>query len=148
VITALLAGAGVALADRRRGSWGILGALGGSQLALHAFLQLVASHQDGDGHHGLPFAPLPMILGHVAVVLLTGLLMARAEWALFVVAYLLGSVLPRKSTPLPIVTKPRTRCGPAITVRTLAQLIYQRIHARRGPPKSPATNRDQTAFAI
>ncbi|MCI2418587.1 hypothetical protein MOQ72_14195 [Saccharopolyspora sp. K220] len=147
VITALLAGAGVALADRKRGSWGILGALGISQLALHAFLQLVASHQD-IGHRGMPFAPLTMTLGHVAVVLLTGLLLARAERALFVVAKLLSSILPRKSTPLPVVTKPRTVCIPAITVRALAQLIYQRIHARRGPPKSPAANCGPVAFAI
>ncbi|MGP4018573.1 hypothetical protein [Saccharopolyspora sp. 5N708] len=148
VITALLAGAGVALADRKRGSWGILGALGISQLALHVFLQLVASHQGGIGYPGLPFSPLAMTLGHLAAVLLTGLVLARAERALFVVAHLLGSILPRKSTPLPVVTAPRTVCIPAITVRTLAQLIYQRIHARRGPPKSPVPSRGPMAFAI
>ncbi|MEV5536874.1 hypothetical protein AB0L13_08415 [Saccharopolyspora shandongensis] len=147
VITGLLAGAGVALADRKRGSWGILGALSASQLALHVFLQLVASHQDGLGYTGMRFSPLIMTLGHAAVVLLTGLVMARAERALFVVARLLGSILPRRSTPLPVVAQPRTVCVSVVTVRTLAQLIYQRIHARRGPPESPAASGDHVEFA-
>ncbi|MEV0082438.1 hypothetical protein [Saccharopolyspora sp. NPDC050642] len=147
VITGLLAGAGVALADRKRGSWGILGALSASQLALHVFLQLVASHQDGPGHPGMRFSPLVMTLGHAVVVLLTGLVMARAERALFVVARLLGSILPRRSTPLTVVAQPRTVCVTVVTVRTLAQLIYQRIHARRGPPESPAAGGDHVEFA-
>jgi hypothetical protein len=147
VITALLAGAGVALADRKRGSWGILGALTISQLALHVFLQLVASHRDGPGHVGLPFSPLAMTLGHALVVVLTGLAMAHAERALFVVARLLRSILPRRSAPLPVVTPPRTVRASSITVRTLAQLIYQRIHGRRGPPKSLVANCGQVEFA-
>ncbi|MEV0696355.1 hypothetical protein AB0I53_00320 [Saccharopolyspora sp. NPDC050389] len=147
MITSLLAGAGVALADRKRGSWGILGALSVSQLALHVFLQLVASHQDGAGYAGMRFSPLVMTLGHAAVVLLTGLVMARAERALFVVARLLGSILPRRSTPLPVVAQPRTVCVSVVTVRPLAQLIYQRIHARRGPPESLVAGRDQVEFA-
>ncbi|RKT84337.1 hypothetical protein SAMN05421805_103264 [Saccharopolyspora antimicrobica] len=145
VITVLLAGAGVALADRKRGSWGILGALGVSQLSLHVFLQLVASHQDGPGAIGMPFSPLAMTLGHLGAVLVTGLLMARAERALFVVARLLRSILPRRPRPLPTVTETPTVCVPAITVRPLAHLLYQRIHARRGPPESPA--HDQVEFA-
>ncbi|QIZ35319.1 hypothetical protein [Saccharopolyspora sp. ASAGF58] len=145
VITGLLAGAGVALADRKRGSWGILVALSVTQLALHVFLQVVAGHQDGAGYPGMPFSPLAMTLGHIAVVLLTGLVMAHAERALFVVSRLLGAILPRRSTPSPIVTEPRTVCVTVVTVRALAQLIYQRIHARRGPPESLV---DQVDYAI
>ena len=78
MVTALLAGAGVALADRKRGSCGILGALGVSQLALHLFLQVAGSHEAGMSC-GMPFSPTAMTLGHIAAVLLTGLLMARAE---------------------------------------------------------------------
>ncbi|MBB5154246.1 hypothetical protein [Saccharopolyspora phatthalungensis] len=147
VITVLLSGAGVALADRKRGSWSILGALAISQLALHVFLQLVASHQDGAGHPGMPFSSSAMTLGHAAVVLLTGLVMSRAERALFVVARLLGLLLPRRSRPLPVVTTPRTVWILTVTVRSLAQLIYQRIHARRGPPKSLLANSDQVDYA-
>jgi hypothetical protein len=147
VITALLAGAGVALADRKRGLWGIVGALALSQLALHVFLQLVAGHGGAHGHAGMPFSPLAMTLGHAVVVVLTGLAMAHAERALFAVARLLGSILPRKTAPLPIVTPPRTVCVRIITRRTLAQLIYQRIHARRGPPESLVANCGRVQFA-
>ncbi|MER7010507.1 hypothetical protein ABT324_03640 [Saccharopolyspora sp. NPDC000359] len=145
VITILLAGAGVALADRKRGSWGILGALGVSQLSLHAFLQLVASHQDGPGAVGMPYSPWEMTLGHIGVVLLTGLLMARAEQALFVVARLLRSILPRRPRPLLTVTEVRSVCTPAITVRPLVHLLHRRINTRRGPPGPPV--RDQVEFA-
>ncbi|MGW1680427.1 hypothetical protein [Saccharopolyspora sp. NPDC002376] len=145
MITVLLASAGVALADRKRGSWSILGALGVSQLSLHVFLQLVASHQDAPGALGMPISPVAMALGHIGVVLFTGLLMARAERALFVVARLLRSVLLRRPRPLRIVTELRTVCIPAVTVRQLAHLVHQRIHALRGPPKSPV--QDQAKFA-
>lgn len=148
VITALLAGAGVALADRKRGSWGILGAFSVTQLALHVFLQVVASHQDGARYPGMPFSPLVMTFGHIAVVLLTGLVMAHAERALFVAARLLGSILPRRSTPPPIVTEPPTVCVAVVTVRTLAQLIYRRIHARRGPPESLVDQMEYATWSL
>lgn len=142
VITVLLAGAGVALADRKRGSWGILGALSVSQLALHFFLELTALGHHGSGHvhvHGpapIPLSPALMTLGHVLATMATALLMAHAEQVLFVVTRLLQAILPRKTTPLPVVTPPPAICVPAPVPRTLAQLIYQRIHGRRGPPES------------
>ncbi|MER5393349.1 hypothetical protein [Saccharopolyspora sp. NPDC002686] len=105
----------------------------------------MASHQDAPGALGVPLSPMAMTLGHIGVVLLTGLLMARAERALFVVARLLRSVLPRRPRALRIVTEPPTVCIPAVTVRPLAHLVHQRIHALRGPPESPV--RDQSAFA-
>ncbi|GAA4611317.1 hypothetical protein [Saccharopolyspora hordei] len=146
MITILLAGAGVALADRKRGSWGILGALGASQLSLHAFLQLVAGHQAGPDALGMPYSPLSMTLGHLGVVLLTGLLLARAEHALFVVARLLRSILPRRLRPLPSVVTERAVCIPADTVRVLAHFLHARVHALRGPPGSPFL--DQSANAV
>lgn len=143
VVTLLLAGAGIALADRQRGPWGILGALGTSQLALHAFLEFMsgsgaAMHQHG--HHGAHLAAPVMTIGHVAVVIATGLAMTRAEQALFVVARLLRAVLPRRTGPLPVVTPPPAVCIPAQITRTLAQLIHRRIQPQRGPPKSPFHN--------
>lgn len=151
VITVLLTGAGVALADRKRGSWGILGALAVSQLALHFFLELTALGHHGSGHlHGpspIPVSPGLMTLGHVIVTLLTALVMAHAERVLFVVTRLLQAIFPRKTTPLPVVTPPPAVCVPAPVPRTLAQLIYQRIHGRRGPPKSPAESNDPVYVA-
>lgn len=152
MITVLLTGAGVALADRKRGSWGILGALAVSQLALHFFLELTALGHHGSGHlHGpppIPVSPSLMTLGHVIVTLLTALVMAHAEQVLFVVTRLLQAIVPRKTTPLPVVTPPPAVCVPAPVPRTLAQLIYQRIHARRGPPKSPAESNDPVYIAV
>ncbi|TDC89186.1 hypothetical protein E1161_21930 [Saccharopolyspora aridisoli] len=151
MITVLLTGAGVALADRKRGSSGILGALAVSQLALHFFLELTALGHHGPGHlHGpppIPVSPWLMTLGHVIVTLLTALVMAHAERALFVVTRLLQAIFPRKTTPLPVVTPPPAVCVPAPVPRTLAQLIFQRIHARRGPPKSPAESNDPVYIA-
>jgi hypothetical protein len=135
VITLLLAAAGVALADRRRGSLGIVGALGFSEVSLHAFLQLFGSHQGGTHHHGASFAPVPMLLGHLMAVLLTGLMLAGAERALFVVARFLGLILPRKPAPLPTVTPLRAVCIPADTIRVPAHLVQQRIHGLRAPPQ-------------
>jgi hypothetical protein len=134
LITALLAGAGVALADRRRGSLIIVGALSLNQVALHLFLQLTGSHQDGMPYAGMPFAPTTMLCGHAAAAVLTGLMLARAEHALFVVARFLGLILPRKSSPLPAVAPLRTVRIRKDTVRVTAQLIHPRIHAPRGPP--------------
>ncbi|WP_406688324.1 hypothetical protein REH65_17245 [Saccharopolyspora sp. ID03-671] len=152
MITVLLTGAGVALADRKRGSWGILGALSVSQLALHFFLELTAVSAHGSGHlHGpppIPLSPALMTLGHVIVTMLTALVMAHAERVLFVVTRLLQAIFPRKTTPLPVVTPPPAVCVPAPVPRTLAQLIYQRIHARRGPPKSPFESNDPMYIGI
>ncbi|WP_344686303.1 hypothetical protein [Saccharopolyspora taberi] len=75
-----------------------------------------------------------MTAGHVLAAVFTGLALARAEQALFVVANALGLVLPRKPDPLRIVTELVAVCVPADTVRVLAELIHQRINALRGPP--------------
>ncbi|GAA2334239.1 hypothetical protein GCM10009854_07310 [Saccharopolyspora halophila] len=139
-VTFLLAGSGIALADRQRGPLGILGALGASQLALHAFLEIMSGNHPAAGAHAMHLPAPTMALGHVAVVLFTGLVMTHAERALFVVARLLRAILPRKTGPLPVLTPPPAVCIPAPIARTLAQLIHQRIHAQRGPPKSPFHN--------
>ena len=83
---------------------------------------------------GVSADPLAMTVGHVVAAIITGLALARAEHALFVVAKILGMVLPRKRGPLPIVTTPLAVCVPADTVRVLAHLLHQRIHGLRGPP--------------
>lgn len=82
----------------------------------------------------MPFDPWTMTLGHAAAAVLTGLLLAHAERALFVVARFLGLILPRKSDPLPVCVPLRTVCITATSVRPLAEILYQRIHSRRGPP--------------
>lgn len=137
VLTTVLAGAGVALADRRRGSRSIVGALVLTQPAIHAFLQFGAGHQAGHEHAEMMMPchchTVAMVIGHLLAAAGTGLVLARAEDALFVVARFLRLVLPKKPTPLPAVA-PLVSCIPAVSVRATAQLINQRIHGLRGPP--------------
>ncbi|GAB3286337.1 hypothetical protein [Parasphingorhabdus pacifica] len=133
VITLLLAGTGVALANRKRGPKHIVGALLVAQCALHQSLQVTGSNGH-PGHAAAPFDTATMTFGHIAVAVLTGLVLARAEHALFVVATFLGMILPRRHSPLPVATSLRTICIPARTVRGTAEILYQRIHSRRGPP--------------
>ncbi|WP_461143629.1 hypothetical protein [Salinifilum aidingensis] len=135
VITALLASAGVALADRQRGPLGILSALAANQMAFHVFFQLSGAHAAHPVHPATPFAPVQMAFGHIASAILTGLLLSSAERALFGVARFLRRVLPR----VPHRTPPPARetcvaCIPARSRRLIAQLTAQRIHALRGPP--------------
>ncbi|WP_433870761.1 hypothetical protein [Saccharopolyspora sp. CA-218241] len=142
VIISLIAGAGAALAGRKRGSWSILGALAVSQGALHAFLQLMGTHQHGSGVAPMPFSPWEMTAGHAAVAVGTALVMAHAERALFVAASLLGRLLPRRPSPLPVVADVCAIMIPAPVVRVLAELIGQRIHGLRGPPGTPVSDHD------
>jgi hypothetical protein len=70
VITTLLSGAAIALADRRRGLWFILGVLGLDQLVLHLFLELAGSHEYAMSHGR--FDDLTMLAGHSAAALSDG----------------------------------------------------------------------------
>lgn len=138
VITALLAGTGVAMADRRRGPLGIFGALGASQAALHGFLELTANHQGHTAQPGIPLSPVGMLLGHLVAVLVVGVLLSGAENALFALVRLLRRVLPQVlRTPLPAQRPPGTRPA-GRHVRPLVQLVHRRIHAPRGPPAAAA----------
>ena len=133
-VTALLAGAGVGLADRRRGPWAIVGDLSLSQFALHLFLQLAGSHQ-GQAHAiGPSFDPATMIAAHVLAVAGTGLLLGRAEAAVFLLTALWNRILPRKPDRFPFLAPLRVICPTPVTLRTRAQLTVRRIHGLRGPP--------------
>ncbi|CAL99428.1 hypothetical protein A8924_0460 [Saccharopolyspora erythraea NRRL 2338] len=134
LITALLSGAGVALAGRRRGLPSIVGALAVAQLALHVFLQLAGSHQGTPGHLVAPFDPVGMSAGHALAALLTAVLLARAERALFVIARLLGLFLPPSQPRLLTVTKPGVIRAPARPVRIPSHQAHLRRHPLRGPP--------------
>ncbi|MHA6797802.1 hypothetical protein [Bounagaea algeriensis] len=135
LITALLASAGVALADRQRGPLGILSALAANQVAFHQFFQLSGAHAAHPAHPVTSFSPTHMALGHIASAILIGSLLTSAERALFGLARLLRRFLPR----VPHRTPPAARethfvCIPARVRRPIAQLTAQRIHGLRGPP--------------
>lgn len=138
VVTALLAGAGVAMADRRRGPLGILGALGGSQAAMHTFLELTANHQGHPIESGVPLSPLGMLLGHLAAVLVVGGLLSSAESALFALVRLLRRVLPQVFRGPAPMRPPQDVRLTSRHVRPLVQLVHRRIHTPRGPPAAAA----------
>ncbi|MCP2260564.1 hypothetical protein LX15_004282 [Streptoalloteichus tenebrarius] len=135
VLTVLLAGAGTALADRRRGPVAILAALGGSQFLLHVLLQALAGHGHGP-HHALPgFDPGLMTAAHVGAALLTAGLLLGAERSVFAVATALAMLLPRRLSPLPAWAPLRPVTVPAEPVSPPFSVLLRRVVARRGPPR-------------
>jgi hypothetical protein len=104
VLTVLLAGAGTALADRRRGFPAILAAVGASQLGMHVLLAGLGQDHSAAGHgsaehgsavHGSAVhggvvpAPVAMVALHVAATVLIAVLLARAENTAFALAAVL-----------------------------------------------------------
>jgi hypothetical protein len=132
VLTALLAAAGVALADRRRGFPSILAAVGGSQLGMHVLLSTL-----GHGHGALAVS-WRMAALHAAAAVLTAVLLAGGENAVFAVVSVFRWILdgtvvrPRRLPALgPLVFS----CRAATTRRSIViDVLLRRVHARRGPP--------------
>jgi hypothetical protein len=131
LLTALLAAAGTALAGRRRGLPTILGALAVSQLGLHLLLTDLDPHR-GTGVVGVDWRV--MTAAHAVAVLLTALVLTRAEAAVFAVAAALAAVLPRRLASGPVTTPPRQRLLPGVPVATELRVLFHRVCLRRGPP--------------
>ncbi|SHE65293.1 hypothetical protein SAMN05444320_101681 [Streptoalloteichus hindustanus] len=132
VLTVLMAGAGTAMADRRRSAPAILAALGGSQVLLHVLLQALAGH---GAHHAPPgFDPSRMVATHVVATLLTAALLVGAERAVFAVAAALAMLLPRRLAPPPAWAPLRLASVPIGTVPLPLDVLLRRVHTRRGPP--------------
>ncbi|KAA2263761.1 hypothetical protein F0L68_09505 [Solihabitans fulvus] len=133
IVTVLIAAAGTALADRRRGGPAILAALGVSQLGQHLLLAGLGHRHDlaaaGAGVDGRL-----MTGAHVAAVLATALLLTRAETALFAVVSAVSLLLPRRLSPAPIGVPLRVSVAPPARVDTLAEVLLRRVCSRRGPP--------------
>lgn len=131
----LLAALGVSMADRQHSTPAILGTLAMSQLALHLLLQTLAGHRRGPTVPVPEFDPALMTAGHALAALLTGLLLSRAEQAVFRAAAALGLLLPRRLTPLPVLRPPRVPPVPAEPGGGVVQVLLRRAHPRRGPPQ-------------
>lgn len=135
LLTVMLAGAGTAAADRQRGPVTITVMLGVTQFALHVTLTWTS----GLAHHLTATSPNPwvMLAGHALAVVGTGLVLARAEAALFVVAGALAALLPTLPflSPVSVVALVIPTCdAKADPTRTV---LLRRLHARRGPPVCP-----------
>lgn len=152
VLGLLLTGLLVTLADRRRGPLAILGLVGGSQLALHALLQLLSpSHQAAPMHSpagadvhswlmaGAGMHPMLMFGTHALASVVTAAILAGAEAGVFAVAAALVRVLPRPPARLPATPSAsaaqalRTPVDEPTDARPRRQL-GRRLCRRRGPP--------------
>lgn len=133
VATLLVAGAGIALADRRRGRLAILGVLGGAQLAVHLLLTALSPHDMVGVTMPPAVDPVTMTAAHALAALGTGLVLARAESAVFGLAAALGLLLPRRWTPLPVVAV-GTVAVPTDPGRPVLGVLFRRVLTRRGPP--------------
>jgi hypothetical protein len=145
VLTMLLAGLGVALADRRRGFPVILVVVGTSQLGMHVLLSgplygtgYGPGHGPESGHgHDVTVAG-GMVALHAVAAVLTAVMLAGAESAVFATVAVLGwalrtvAVVPR---PLPVLGPRLSFMPPAWMPGCLAiEVLLRRVHARRGPP--------------
>jgi hypothetical protein len=128
LLTALLAFAGRPLSDRQRGTAGMILLVGLAQVVLHVMLTWLS----GLSHHG--FEPTAtMLAGHVLAAGLTGLVLARAEAAVFTIARVLAAWWPRPFPPLHPHRPLWVATTPASPVSGHA-VVPARAHARRGPP--------------
>ncbi|SDN26996.1 hypothetical protein [Allokutzneria albata] len=129
LLTVLTATVGISFADKRRSPAAVLTALGTAQLATHLLLNALTLHD-----HGAVTDTWPMFAAHTAATLVTALLLAGAESAIFGMAAALGAVLPRHS-PRPPVFAPLLAVIPARSgLITSLDVLLRRAHARRGPP--------------
>lgn len=132
VLTLLLAGAGTALADRRRGAPAILTALGGSQLALHLLLGALSTHSHSASAPTVD--PTTMTAAHAVAALGTGILLTGAESAVFALAGALAMVLPKRLTPPPAFAPLRAAVPSRESVRPVQDVLFRRVLTGRGPP--------------
>jgi hypothetical protein len=123
---------GIALAGRQYSLGAVLAVLGAAQLVTHLLLaadmtdmaRMTASTPDG----------LAMIGAHAVAVLITSVLLVKADTALFALARALRGLVPVLVAPAPIVV---ARHSPRPTAEPLGRLVATSLcrgNARRGPP--------------
>lgn len=125
----LIAVAGTALADRRRGPWTILVALVIAELSEHLLLSVMRA-----GHDGVTFDPWLMLAAHAVAVTLTALLLARADSAILTVASAVAMLLPILWSPLRPAVVPGPGAVAAVAPGHVLDVLLRRVCARRGPP--------------
>ncbi|TCP54089.1 hypothetical protein EV191_103130 [Tamaricihabitans halophyticus] len=134
LLTILLAWLGTALADRVQGPLPILAVLGSAQLVLHLMLGLLIHP-----HSGYPPGQISgwqMLAAHTGATLLTTVVLAHAEDALFAAAATVRLLLPISWLPAPVPDAPATAL-PRVD-RTSARVIsrLRTVCPLRGPPLS------------
>jgi hypothetical protein len=135
VLLALVIGAvGVVMAGKRQSFWAIVAVLAVAQLATHIQLSVSSTAMPGMGSMGDLFGSPLMLAAHAVAVLLTGLLVVRADDVLFTLADAFVRLLPRivVAPPVPGVLA-SLRPWVVLLARPIG-LLSCRSHARRGPP--------------
>jgi hypothetical protein len=128
LLTVGVAAVGVALADRRRGLGVIMVTLGLAQLATHELLSLT-----NDGMSTSRVDPLMMTAAHAVAVVLTAVLLAKADAVAFRIAGALARLLPRLLVGPPALGRPSVPHLLDAVDRALAVLL-RLASPRRGPP--------------
>jgi len=131
-LTILLAGLGVALADRQRGLFAILAVVGCSQVGMHVLLSGHAAAAAGPSH------PALMTALHALAALATAVLLTGAEGAVFAAFAVLRWLVrgaARVLRPLPMQDHRvvLTVAAPA-ACPPLVDVLLRRVNSRRGPP--------------
>ncbi|HEY3753332.1 MAG TPA: hypothetical protein VGL80_29435 [Pseudonocardiaceae bacterium] len=137
VLTLGLAAIGVAIADRRRSTGTILAVLGAAQLVTHVLLSLSPMHMAGDVviADGAPRADSAGMLGaHVIAVLVSAVLLAKADAAVFLITAVLAMLLPSLLIAPPVPSAPAGARPHAVPQDRSISVLLRRSHARRGPP--------------
>lgn len=132
LLTLGVAGLGVALADRRRRTTSILAVLAAAQLATHVLLS-VGSPMGMSTDMSMDMSPA-MLCAHVVAVLLSALLLAGADGAVFAFAAALAMLLPTVCALPPVPDAPVAIRLRAMPRDRAASILLCRAHARRGPP--------------
>jgi hypothetical protein len=123
-LSVLLAYVGVSLAERWRSRWTVVGVLAATELAQHVLLSVI--------HGGSMFPPGLMTAAHLVSLLLTAVLVAKADAAVVAVAAAVRRFLPvlpsfafpdRLSAPVPV-----------WPVSHVLDVLLRRSQCRRGPP--------------
>lgn len=124
-LSLLIALAGTALADRWRGSWTIIGALGATELAQHVLLSVM--------HGESLFGSGVMTCAHLVALLLTAVMLAKADAAIVAVAGAVRRLLPM----VPSFPHPDTVVVAPVLPRPsghVLDVLFRRALRRRGPP--------------
>lgn len=131
LVMVLLAAGGAGLARRRRSLPGIVGVLTLTQVVLHF---LLASAEGHESREAVYWPGWHMVAAHAVAVLLTALVLTRAESAVFALAAALAHLIPR---PLILVPAGSAHHDPVVVaepVHRVLRVLLCRVCPRRGPP--------------
>lgn len=130
VLAALIGWIGTSLADRTRGTIGILSTLAAAQVVMHFTLSALDTHEGSAAGAASP----AMTATHGIATLLTAVLVHHAERGLDVLSSAMRRLLPVVWTaPPPPHGKPPRVLAPTV-VSSHVEVLLRRVCARRGPP--------------